>query len=312
VDDASGSPVAHSIEFLNELDIKTSANCGNLSPTEYADMLGSFYDGVKLASNDMKVSFQRLATTGSDQSKNWITAVLNNPNGQKFDYMNVHYYPNFDSRWPSFEGHQVGLQSMLAWINKKMLLSVGEVKPIIISELGSFSGVTEPAQLDQANWLFRSIAWALSHYNVDLIQWYTIRDACGTNSDGTLSCAGLLRGEYFIKSRAYWAFRAVSKELQGLKFLTTDKSDPSRLEGYIFTDGKDVRKEILWAKAPSATRRFNTSSLTLVNTDSYSPSKHTINVRDGVAPDIDNIVGKITLNISDPVIVDVSKDDSNL
>jgi hypothetical protein len=211
-------------------------------PEEYIHALKVAHETIKALDPQAIVIFGGIAYDAftDDPSPGFFTRsflerVLDGGASQYFDWMNFHYYPTFEWRW-SFPQKVQAL--------KQLLQRRGLKQPLICTEIGFSSepahGGSAQAQAAKVVQLFtRGIAEQL-----DVMIWYTLADYGNLND--FYSFFGLL--DVYGKPKSSWtAFRVMSRQLTGWRFIERLGVAPPALEGYVFANATGQRQYVIWS-----------------------------------------------------------------
>ncbi|MBI3980881.1 hypothetical protein HY345_02690 [Candidatus Microgenomates bacterium] len=231
---------------------------------DYAVLLKEFYQAVKQANPQAKVSFgtygnfdqhdlRYTRNFGQDDKKTFFYKVLsysqNFLGGQYFDLMNTHYYELYhcNQPWPKYDSYSVGsIRGQIAW--QRAIMSQFSInKPIVITEIGDPVPREEYPEKIQAINVFKLLSQAASA-GVEYTNWF---DLLGWPANGSEYQYGLIdKNQNYRKRPSYLAYQIIAKGLEGYGFNSLDNSNMNNLEGYLFSpvsSSNKILKEVLWS-----------------------------------------------------------------
>ncbi|GEM_PF-6683862 len=239
--------------------------------SQYVDLLKKTYSAVKTIDPDALV----IGCVTSGVNLKWIEDVLKTSNGFKYmDGISIHPYVNRYS--PEEENLVTHIIQFRALIDK-----YGGGKRIWLSENGIRADNNPYTEEEQANYLVRTYVPLMANNLADKQFWFKLYE--GPNYDRT----GILTHPNYNAKPAYTAYKVMTKELQGTRYLNQRSMSSFNEKVYVFEKG-NRRTFAVWHVTGSSSVDIEVSG-----------SNCTLVTRDGQESNLPVTGGKVTVTSSE-------------
>lgn len=249
-------------------------------PQEYVNTLQVGYKTVKEINPNAKVllggvAYDWFTDKGGVFNPNFLDEIFTLGAANYFDYMNFHYYPDFDERWEKLTG-KPGLTGKISEI-LRIMANHGVDRPVVCTELGDSSGGIFPGDDRTRDTQGRAVIQYFTRAiasGVVIGIWYNMND-CEGEGDGFRN-HGLLNTRYQPKP-SLTAFHNLRTHFNASSFLRSMEETEwgaTSIEGYVFRNQygwKDTA--ILWA-ADGNNQTITLPPNTMAVEDQYGQTMH--------------------------------------